>query len=134
MRVVNLRQFIIILIYVLFNSCLDNDELITKSVSTKSNPLEKNKKLNQDKNPNNKKESEKKFKEINEAYETLSDPKKREMYDLYGEDSVKGKVQMIINYTNYTHFSFIFPRSETTDTQHLNPGLYLQVRLMLIWP
>ena len=103
MRVVNLRQFIIILIYVLFNSCLDNDELITKSVSTKSNPLEKNKKLNQDKNPNNKKESEKKFKEINEAYETLSDPKKREMYDLYGEDSVKGKVQMIINYTNYNN-------------------------------
>jgi archaemetzincin len=54
MRVVKLRQFIIILIYVLFNSCLDNDELTTKSVSTKSNPLEKNKKLNQDKNPKNK--------------------------------------------------------------------------------
>lgn len=35
-----------------------------------------------DKNPS--KHAENKIKEINEAYETLSDPKKRETYDLYG--------------------------------------------------
>eukprot|EP00981_Chlorochromonas_danica_P004984 scaffold997_cov250-Ochromonas_danica.AAC.6 len=38
-----------------------------------------------DKNPNNKEESEKKFKQITEAYEVLTDKKKRQQYDLYGE-------------------------------------------------
>lgn len=39
-----------------------------------------------DKNPPNKKaEAEKKIKAINEAYEVLSDKKKREQYDLYGD-------------------------------------------------
>lgn len=47
------------------------------------------KKHHPDKNPDNKEEAEKKFKEINEAYSCLSDPKKRGTYDLYGEDSVK---------------------------------------------
>ncbi len=37
-----------------------------------------------DKNLNNKIESEKKFKEINEAYETLSDSQKKKNYDTYG--------------------------------------------------
>ncbi len=38
-----------------------------------------------DLNPNNK-EAEKKFQQINEANEVLSDPKKREKYDQYGKD------------------------------------------------
>ena len=37
-----------------------------------------------DKNPNNKKEAEEKFKEINEAYQILSDAQKRKTYDQFG--------------------------------------------------
>ena len=37
-----------------------------------------------DRHPDNKKEAEEKFKEINEAYQVLSDPKKRKQYDQFG--------------------------------------------------
>lgn len=43
-----------------------------------------------DKNPGNK-EAEEKFKEISEAYEVLSDPEKRQLFDRYGYEGVKGQ-------------------------------------------
>ncbi|KAL7169639.1 hypothetical protein ACSBR2_034641 [Camellia fascicularis] len=45
-----------------------------------------------DKNPNNKKDAESKFKQISEAYDVLSDPQKRAVYDQYGEEGLKGQV------------------------------------------
>ncbi|KAF6143310.1 hypothetical protein GIB67_039093 [Kingdonia uniflora] len=45
-----------------------------------------------DKNPNNKNISESNFKKITEAYDVLSDPDKRRIYDLYGEEGLTNGV------------------------------------------
>lgn len=42
-----------------------------------------------DKNAVNTEEAEAKFKQISEAYDVLSDPQKRQIYELYGEEGLK---------------------------------------------
>ncbi|XP_034717407.1 dnaJ homolog subfamily B member 6b isoform X8 [Etheostoma cragini] len=53
-----------------------------------------------DKNPDNKEEAEKRFKELSEAYEVLSDENKRSTYDRYGKDGLSagggGKEEVIM--------------------------------------
>jgi molecular chaperone DnaJ len=55
-------------------------------------------KFHPDKNPDNKKEAEAKFKECAEAYEVLSDPEKKQRYDQFGHEGLRG-----VGMRDYTH-------------------------------
>ena len=55
-------------------------------------------KYHPDRNRNDSENAEKKFKEIGRAYEILSDPQKRKLYDEYGEDGIDG------NFTSQSPF------------------------------
>jgi DnaJ family protein B protein 4 len=46
--------------------------------------------FSQDKNPGNQEAAAEKFKEISEAFEVLSDSNKRQVFDQYGEEGLKG--------------------------------------------
>lgn len=56
-------------------------------------------KYHPDRNPNNKEEAERRFKEAAEAYEVLSDPEKRRLYDLYGHQGLKSSGTQVHDFT-----------------------------------
>ena len=68
------------------DSTLDNIKKSYRKLALKHHP---------DRNQNNKKEAEKKFKKIAQAYEVLSNKGKREKYDRFGEEGVSGNFQSV---------------------------------------
>lgn len=58
-----------------------------------------------DANPDNKEAAEKKFKEVNEAYEVLSDDKKRNMYDQFGHSGPNGYDTGFSGFSGFEGFS-----------------------------
>lgn len=58
-----------------------------------------------DANPNSKEEAEKKFKEVNEAYEVLSDKQKRNMYDQFGHNGPNGYNADFSGFSGFDGFS-----------------------------
>ncbi len=63
------------------------------------------KKYHPDANPDNKEEAEAKFKEVNEAYEILSDPQKRKMYDQFGHSGSNGYSNDFSGFSGFDGFS-----------------------------
>ena len=59
-------------------------------------------KFHPDRNPDNKEESEKKFKEIGKAYKVLSDPNLKSRYDQFGDSGLDGNPDM----ANFNPFDF----------------------------
>ncbi|XP_057648594.1 dnaJ homolog subfamily B member 7 isoform X1 [Chionomys nivalis] len=64
-----------------------------------------------DKNPENKEEAERKFKEVAEAYEVLSNGEKRNIYDKYGKEGLNGRGGSHLDDDEY-EYGFIFRKAD----------------------
>lgn len=95
-----------------------------------------------DKNPNNKEEAEKKFKEIAEAYSVLSDDEKRSQYDTYGTvgNDMGGHggfggfdpfsmFNSAFGGNPFGDFSFNFGRNQYDEGPQIRPGESIKVTI-----
>ena len=82
-----------------------------------------------DKNPDNKEVSESRFKEISAAYDVLSDKKKRQEYDQFGEEGMKGSMNnfhhrnpndIFDQFFNQTQNPFNFSFSQSFSGPNMN--------------
>ena len=64
-----------------------------------------------DRNPKNREEAEKKFKEISHAYNVLTDSRKKTMYDQFGEEGLQGAGGMPPNFNPFSMFEDMFGNS-----------------------
>ena len=67
-------------------------------------------KLHPDKHPHNREEAEQQFMAIANAYDVLSDPKQRKIYDQFGEEGLKEGGDPRRNRRNFRDFHFNFRR------------------------
>jgi len=70
-----------------------------------------------DKNVDNKAEAEEKFKEISLAYQILSDPEKKEVYDRYGKAGLDGNTGGGHGFEGFQHGGFHFSSPEDIFAQ-----------------
>ena len=94
-------------------------EILGVSKSSPSEEIKKRykllaKKYHPDRNPNNKEESEEKFKELSKSYDILSDPDKKRNYDLYG--TLNQNEMPMPN-----SFGFPFTNRHPSVTKHILP-------------
>ncbi|KAL5106415.1 hypothetical protein TcWFU_009102 [Taenia crassiceps] len=77
-----------------------------------------------DKNPDNKEEAERQFKLVSEAYEVLSDPRKREIYDNYGKEGLSNGGAGPSDFPGFGGFSFHFTDPMEVFAQVFGPSLF----------
>lgn len=79
--------------------------------------------------------AEEKFKEVAEAYEVLSDKKKRDIYDKYGEEGLKGNkgMEKIVLFSIFKYVIAIFYFLHIKMNRNYKWHWYKQLQIPISW-